>query len=83
MAYGTTIIHYDGTNVGPVYLRDIGMRNGLGGGKGIYVLGQDQYIDPGTDATLLSTGDVMLSSTKGVIAKMVANGSFHIVKVSD
>jgi hypothetical protein len=83
MGYGTTIIHYDGTNVGPVYLKDIGMRNQLGGGKGIYTLGQDQYIDFGSDATLLSTSDVMLSYTKGVIATNVANGVFTVTLVAD
>lgn len=67
MGYGTTIIQYDKTDVGPIYLKDVGQRNQLGGGKGIYTLGQDQYIDYGGDATLLSTSEVMLSATSGVI----------------
>jgi hypothetical protein len=69
MSYGKTIIHYDGTDRGPIYLKDIGQRNGLGGGKSIYVRGQDQYIDYGSDTTLISTSDVMLSYTSGVIYK--------------
>jgi hypothetical protein len=83
MAYGQTVIHYNGTNIGPVYLKDIGQRNGLGGGRSIYIKGQDQYVDPGTDTTLVSTGDVMLSYTSGVIGKMIANGIFTVTIVAD
>ena len=81
MGYGTTVIKYDGTNRGPIYLKDIGQRAGLGGGRGIYVKGQDQYIDPGTDATLLSTSDVMLSYTSGVIHAMMDASSFNTVTI--
>jgi hypothetical protein len=76
--FGTTVVSFDGTNatsvMGPIYLRDIGQRNQLGGGKGIYVNGQDQYLDYGTDATFVSTSDVMLSVTKGEIYKLVNAG---------
>lgn len=78
MPYGTTIIQYDGTNVGPIYLKDVGQRNQLGGGKGIYTLGQDQYIAYGSDATLLSTSDVMLSATSGVINTYEDAGSLTV-----
>jgi hypothetical protein len=78
MAYGKTIVHYDGSNLGTIYLRDIGQRNGLGGGKGIYTLGQDCYVDYGTDTTFISTSDVMLSATSGVIAKYVTAGAFEL-----
>jgi hypothetical protein len=83
MGYGKTIIHYDGTNRGPIYLKDIGTRNGLGGGRSIYTKGQDQYVDYGTDTTLVSTSDVMLSNTSGVIKKMADLGSFTISIVAD
>jgi hypothetical protein len=83
MAYGKTVVHYDGTNLGPIYLKDIGQRNGLGGGRSIYVKGQDQYVDPGTDTTFLSTSDVMLSYTSGVIGSMLAKGVFHVTIVPD
>lgn len=83
MGYGTTIINYDGTNVGPIYLKDIGQRNQLGGGKGIYVIGQDQYIDYGGDATLLSTSDVMLSASSGVIKHWNDAGSFTVTITPD
>jgi hypothetical protein len=81
MGYGKTIIKYDGTNRGPIYLKDIGQRSGLGGGRGIYVKGQDQYMDPGTDATFLSTSDVMLSYTSGVIRSMMDASSFNTVTI--
>ena len=82
MAFGKVIIHYDGTNRGSLYLRDVGMRNQLGGGKGIYVHGQDQYIGYGTDATLIATSDVMLSCSAnsdgtGVIKAHVLDGSWR------
>jgi hypothetical protein len=83
MAYGKTVVHYDGTNLGSVYLKDIGQRNGLGGGRSIYVKGQDQYVEHGTDTTFISTSDVMLSATSGVIKKMVDNGVFTVTIVAD
>lgn len=83
MGYGTTVVQYDGTDVGKVYLRDIGQRNQLGGGKGIYVIGQDQYLASGGDATFLSTSEVMLSSTSGVIKKFEDTGSFTVTITPD
>ena len=83
MGYGTTIVKNDGTNRGDIYLRDIGQRNQLGGGKGIYTLGQDQYIGYGGDATFVSTSDVMLSATSGVIKAMEDAGSFTVTKNAD
>lgn len=74
MGYGTTVVHYDGTNLGPLYLKDIGQRNQLGGGKNIYTPGQDQYIDWLSDTTLVSTSDVMLSATKGVLKSYADQG---------
>ena len=86
--YGKVVIHYDGTNNGSLYLRDVGMRNQLGGGKGIYVHGQDQYIAYGTDATLIATSDVMLSCSAnsdgtGVIKAHVLDGSWHAEYIPD
>lgn len=78
MGYGTTVVQYDGTDVGKIYLRDVGQRNQLGGGKGIYTIGQDRYIDYGGDATFLSTSDVMLSATSGVIKRFEDQGSFTV-----
>jgi hypothetical protein len=78
MGYGTTSVAYNGTNRGSVYLRDVGQRNGLGGGRSIYVRGQDRYISYGQTALLVSTSDVMTSTMSGVIKKMADLGSFSV-----
>ena len=75
----TVIIQYNGTDYGRIYLGDIGQRNQLGGGRGLYVLGQDRYIEYGQDMTLVKTGDVLLSTNQGRIQKMVANGAFTVL----
>lgn len=83
MAYGTTIVNYDGTDIGPIYLKDIGQRNQLGGGRGIYTIGQDRYIDYGGDATFVSTSDVMLSATSGVLKTFSDAGSLSVTNTAD
>jgi hypothetical protein len=91
MAYGTTIVKYDGTNRGTVYLRDVGQRTGLGGGRSIYNLyhadgttrGQDRYLAHGTDCTFLSTSDVMMSRMYGVIKNYENLGSFTVSNTVD
>ena len=89
MSFPTVIIHYNGTDAGPIYLKDIGTRNQLGGGRGIYVKGQDQYIDYATDATIIATGDVLLScsvlgpDTTGVIKANVIAGHFNAEYIAD
>ena len=62
-----TIITYDKTDIGRIYLGDVGQRNQLGTGKGIYSYGQDKYISHGHDATFVTTGDVMMSRSVGTI----------------
>ena len=74
----STIVTYDGTDIGRIYLKDIGQRNQLGGGKGIYTHGQDQYISSGEDATLVSTGDVLMSVASGVLKTYSDAGSLTI-----
>ena len=77
-----TFVNNDCTNRGSIYLKDIGQRNQLGGGRGIYVNGQDQYIDWGTDTTLVATSDVILScsvlghDSTGVIKANELNGTW-------
>jgi hypothetical protein len=89
LSFGQVVIHYDGTNRGPIYLKDVGQRNQLGGGKGIYTQGQDRYVDYGTDATLIATADVVLSSSvlsadsTGVIKANVLNGSWTAEYIPD
>lgn len=73
-----TVVTYDGTDYGSVYLRDVGQRNQLGGGKGIFVLGQDRYISYGQDATLVDTGDVLMSKNSGVIKTFETLGAFTV-----
>ena len=82
-SYGVTSVNYSGTDVGPVYLKDIGQRNGLGGGKGIYVLGQDQYLAKGHSVRLISTSDVMLSMTKGVLKNLSDRGIVVVTIIPD
>lgn len=78
MAIPTVIVNYDGTDYGRVYLRDVGQRNQLGGGKGLYTIGQDRYLSYGQDATFVGTGDVYMSASSGVIKDMEDRGSFHV-----
>ncbi len=89
LSFGNVVIHYDGTNRGSIYLKDVGQRNQLGGGKGIYTMGQDRYVDYGTDATLIATADVVLScsvlgpDSTGVIKANVLNGSWTAEYIPD
>lgn len=76
------VVAYDGTDFGRVYLGDVGQRNQLGGGKGLYILGQDRYLSKGQDATFVQTGDVALSAKKGRIKAMVTKGAFTVSDVT-
>jgi hypothetical protein len=73
-----TIVQYSGTDIGRIYLGDIGQRNQLGTGKGIYSYGQDRYISKGQDATFVTTSDVMMSRSVGTI-KMGETASALVV----
>lgn len=74
----STVVKYDGTDYGSVYLRDVGQRNQLGGGNGIFEYGQDRYISSGQDATLVDTGQVLMSKDQGVIKKFEDLGAFTV-----
>lgn len=78
MAIPTVIVNYDGTDYGRVYIRDVGQRNQLGGGRGIYYYGQDQYLSYGEDATFVGTGDVYMSASQGVIKSFEDKGAFTV-----
>lgn len=84
MAVPYTTVAYDGTDYGRIYLADVGQRHQLGGGQGLYVLGQDRYISHGEDTTFVSTGDVLLSATyaaadrTGQIKNMIDRGVFTV-----
>lgn len=78
MAINKLVVHYDGTDRGRIYLGDVGQRHQLGGGQGLYNIGQDRYISPGDDATFIQTGDVLMSAYAGRIKKYEDLGSFTI-----
>ena len=83
----TTVVKYDTTNLGRIYLRDVGGRNQMGNGNGIFITGQDRYISYGQDATLLNTSPVILSADRGVIKTFnkttgpLGTGAFTVSKV--
>ncbi len=84
MAIPTVTVAYDGTDYGRVYLHDVGQRNQLGGGKGLYVLGQDRYLSHGQDTTFVATSDVMMSRSyagadrTGQIKNLEDRGAFTV-----
>jgi len=84
MAFQTVSVAYDGTDYGRVYLHDVGQRNQLGGGKGLYVIGQDRYLSAGQDTTFLGTSDVQMSALyagadrTGQIKNMEDRGAFTV-----
>lgn len=78
MAIPTVIVKYDGTDYGRVYLGDVGQRHQLGGGKGLYTIGQDRYLSHGQDATFVGTGDAYMSANSGRIKKFETKGAFTV-----
>jgi hypothetical protein len=69
MALNNVEISYVGTNVGKIYLSDLGKRLGLGGSQeGNYYGGQDEYIIWGEIKVLDLTGDVVSSMSNGILA---------------
>ena len=84
MAIPTVIVNYDGTDYGRIYLGDVGQRHQLGGGQGLYTLGQDRYISHGEDTTFIATSDVVMSATyaahdrTGRIKDLVDRGAFTV-----
>jgi hypothetical protein len=73
-----TIVKYDGTDIGRIYLGDVGQRNQLGTGKGIYSYGQDRYLSYGQDATFVTTSDVMMSLASGRLKFGVDSSSLTV-----
>jgi hypothetical protein len=58
-----TLVSYTGTDIGGIYLSDIGRSRQLGGAvQG--EIGQDIYINKGETICLTTTGDVLLSSAE-------------------
>jgi len=67
-------IEHVGSDVGAIYLSDVGRRNSLGGGVSIYGHGQDQYINYGEATELVATSQVLLSIDRGLIRKFIDLG---------
>ncbi len=61
MAFPSVKVEYSGTDIGRIYLGDVGQRNQLGGGKGLYTMGQDRYISKDQTATFVGTSEVAMS----------------------
>ena len=77
-----TVVHYDRTDTGRIYLGDVGQRHQLGGGQGLYTKGQDRYISFGQDATFVQTGDVAMSQQNGRIKHFTDTTNFRTETVS-
>jgi len=84
MAFQTVKVEYSGDDSGPIYLGDVGQRNQLGGGKGLYTMGQDRYIKKDETATFIGTSDVAMSAgyagadRTGRIKWFEDNGTFTV-----
>lgn len=70
-----TKVVYSGTDIGPIYLGDVGRRPGLGGGNSIYTTGQDKYIKSGETKRLLNTSEVQLSVDAGTLLHYSTNAA--------
>ena len=79
MAVQKVAIHHTGsTNVGKLYLSDVGRRNSLGGGVSVYNYGQDQYISPGQTLELVATSQVLLSIDRGMLKTFSKDGTLTV-----
>ena len=72
------IVHTGATDVGQLYLADVGRRNSLGGGASIYEYGQDQYINPGETIELVATSQVLLSIDRGMLKTFSDDGTLTV-----
>lgn len=72
------ITHTGSTDVGQLYLADVGRRNSLGGGVSIYGYGQDQYINPGQTIELVATSQVLLSIDRGMLKTFSDDGTLTV-----
>jgi len=72
------VVHTGATDVGQLYLADVGRRNSLGGGVSIYGYGQDQYINPGETIELVATSQVLLSIDRGILKTFSDDGTLTV-----
>ena len=61
-----TLVSYNDTDIGTIYIEDIGKRKQLGGGDQ-FVKGQDIVIEHGDTIALVNSGNVLVSSEIGTI----------------
>ena len=75
------VVHTGATDVGQLYLADVGRRNSLGGGTSIYGYGQDQYINAGDTIQLVATSQVLLSIDRGMLKTFSDDGTLTVTFV--
>lgn len=69
-------VAYTGTDIGQLYLGDIGRRTASN--VAAPRRGQDQYINPGETIFLVATSDVLLSMDRGSLKKFADAGSLVV-----
>ena len=72
-----TLVSYTGTDLGRIYLEDIGKRKQLGGGDQ-FARGQDIMIDHGDTIALVNSGNVLSSVELGIIKTFSTDNSEKI-----
>ena len=75
-----TLVSYSGTNVGAIYLEDIGKRKQLGGGDQ-FVKGQDIIVNKGDFIALVNAGGVPISAQLGVLKTFSTANSEKIASI--
>jgi hypothetical protein len=73
-----TLVSYVGTDVGNIYLEDIGKRRQLGGGDQ-FIKGQDIVIRKGDTVALVNSGAVLTSAELGILKTWSTNDSAALV----
>lgn len=75
-----TLVSYNGTDVGAVYLEDCGKRKQLGGGDQ-FIKGQDIVINKGDTIALVNSGAVLTSQELGIIKTWSTANSEKVAEV--
>jgi hypothetical protein len=73
-----TLVSYDGTDIGAIYLEDIGKRKQLGGGDQ-FIPGQDLVVNKGDVVALVNSGPVLLSQELGILKRYSDAGSLTLI----
>lgn len=75
-----TLVSYNGTDIGKVYLEDLGKRKQLGGGDQ-YIKGQDIVIRKGDTIALVNTSGVLTSQEFGQLKTFSTANSEKIAAI--